>query len=258
MREVIQAVEVRTSRPGTLMAKHQTGFGALRVRPKLRRTSLLALIAFLVAIGSIVIPGGTASADTQVSLDLSGWGWCVAYKDIGNVTLDLDGTLIPRDDAPDIADVYLTGRLDFNLSDRTDSFDLEMRGTKVRSLFFMKQVSGGEQPLIAEFEGTWLDDNATNYVACEGRLAIPAPNHIAKPYVFVLRTANVDVPSRVQGNWVQNLEFIIGESTLAFDRIADTLAEYGDNMKELAGTVFTQIAVVFREVRRELGTPYFV
>lgn len=224
----------------------------------MRRASLLALIAFLVAVGSIVIPGRTASADTQVSLDLSGWGWCLAYKDIGNVTLDLHGTLIPRVDAPDIADVYLTGRLDFNLSDRTDSFDLEMRGTKVRSLFFVKQASGGEEPLIAEFEGTWLADNATNYVACEGRLAIPAPNHVAKPYVLVLRTADADVPSRVQGDWLQNLEFIIGESTLAFDRIADTLAEYGDDMKELAGTVLTQIAVVFREVRRELGTPYFV
>ena len=239
------------------MSRHHIERNALRSRQGLRIACLSVLIAFLLTIASVVIPAATASANAPVSLDLTGWGWCLAYKDVGNVTLDLDGIVIPRDDAPDIADIYLTGTLNLNLSDRTDSFDLEMRGTKVRSLFFLKQVSGGEQPLIAEFEGTWLADNATNYVACEGRLAVPVPNHVAKPYVFVLRTADATVPSQVPGNWVQNLESIIGSGTLAFDRIADRLSEYGDNIKQLVGSVLTEIAVLFREVRR-LGTPYFV
>jgi hypothetical protein len=164
--------------------------------------------------------------------------------------------MIPRADASEISDLYLTGTLSFNLPDRTDRFELELRGTKVRSLFFLRQVSGGESPLMAEFEGTWLSDNGTDYVACEGRLAIPAPNHVAKPYVFVLRTTDVDVPAVQPGNWVQNLEFSIGRFTLAFDRMADRIADYGDNIKRMLGDVLTQIAVMFREVRK-LGTPYF-
>lgn len=257
MRGLLDTLQDRASRLGMAMSRFHVERNGLKVGEELRRACLSGLIAFIIAAASSVFPAGTASADSPVSLDLSGWGWCLAYKDVSNATLDLDGIMTPREDAPDIADVYLTGTLNFNLSDRTDSFDLELRGTKVRSLFFLKQVSGGEQPLIAEIEGTWLADNATNYVACEGRLAVPAPNHVAKPYIFVLRTADSDVPSRVPGNWVQNLEFIIGKSTLAFDRMADTLAQAGDDIKELVGTVLTEIAVLFREVRRQ-GTPYFI
>ena len=54
---------------------------------------------------------------------------------------------------PEIADLYLMGTLHFNLPDRTDSFDLELRGTRGMSVFFLKQVSGCAHPTIAEFEG---------------------------------------------------------------------------------------------------------
>ena len=203
-----------------------------------------------------MIPVRICHAETPASLDLSGWGWCLAYRPIANVAANLAGTMTPRAGAPEISDLYLTGTLSFDLPDRTDSFELELRGTKVRSLFFLRQVSGGESPLMAEFEGTWLSDNGTNYVACEGRIAVPVPNHVAKPYVFVLRTTDADVPIREPGNWVQNLEFSIGRVTLAFDRMADSIADYGDNIKQMAGDVLTEVAVMFREVRK-LGTPYF-
>jgi hypothetical protein len=190
-----------------------------------------------------------------VSLALSGWGWCLAYRDVANVAIDLDGTMIPRADAPEIADLYLTGTLTFNLSSRTDTFDLELRGTKVRSLFFLRQVSGGAESLMAEFEGTWLSTD--NYVACEGRLAIPAPNHVAKPYIFVLRTTDTSVSTAEPGGWVGDWDFIVQKSTLAFDEIADRITQSGEEVKQLLGDVLTQVAVIFREVRK-LGTPYFL
>jgi hypothetical protein len=226
------------------------------MRRVLARYKAWLIVALVMVLVLQLIPLQICRADSPASLSLSGWGWCVAYMDIGNVAAELNGTMIPRASAPEISDLYLTGTLSFNLPDRTDSFDLELRGTKVRSLFFLRQASGGDSPLIAEFEGTWLSDNGTNYVACEGRLATPAPNYVAKPYIVVLRTADVTVPSRDPGNWVQNLEFVIGRSALAFDRIADRLAEYGDHIKDLLGSVLTEIAVMFREVRK-LGTPYF-
>jgi len=196
-----------------------------------------------------------AKADTPVSLALSGWGWCLAYRDVANVAIDLEGTMISRPDAPEIADLYLTGTLTFNLPSRSDTFDLELRGTKVRSLFFLRQVSGGAEPLMAEFEGTWLSTD--NYVACEGRLAIPAPNHVAKPYIFVLRTTDTSVTTGVPGGWVGDWDFIVRKSTLAFDEIADRISQSGEEVKQLLGDVLTQVAVIFREVRK-LGTPYFL
>jgi len=119
-------------------------------RPCLLRAFTLALrISLLVSIClplpvlvSLCVPG-LAQADTPVSLSLSGWGWCVAYRDIANVTMNLTGTMIPRASASDIADLCLTGNLQFNLSDSTDNYALELRGTKVRSLFFLRQASGG-------------------------------------------------------------------------------------------------------------------
>ena len=110
--------------------------------------------------------------------------------------------------------------------------------------------------MIAEFEGTWLSDNNANYVACEGRLAVPSPNHVAKPYVFVLRTPDVSVPSGNVGNYVSTLEAAIRKGTMAFDTFADRLSDYGAHFKQLVGDVLTEIAVLFREVRN-LGTPYF-
>lgn len=193
---------------------------------------------------------GTAFSNAPVSLVLSGWGWCLKYKEIGDVALNLQGNMTPRAGAPEISDLYLTGTLEFIISDRTDTFDLELRGTKVRSLFFLKEVEGGDVPLIAEFEGSWLEE--TNYVACEGRIAITTPNHLAKPYLFVLRTPGVDVPAREPGGWVEDVEFLIQQGVGHFDRLADEL--YGEvQIKDLLGTVLTQVAVIFREVRGLLG-----
>jgi len=98
---------------------------------------------------------------------------------------------------------------------------------------------------------------ATNYVACEGRLAIPAPNHVAKPYVVVLRTADTSVPSTTRGSWVEDWDFIIQKSTLAFDEVADRISQSSTDMKRLLGDVLTQLATIFREIRSEL-TPYFL
>ena len=209
------------------------------------------------AVNGVIVDQGGPSQPRPISLRLTGWGWCLAYKDVANVTLDLDGSMIPRDTATTVSDLYLTGVLSFNLSNRTDTFNLELRGTKIRSLFFLRQVSGGVQPLIAEFEGSWISDNASlnDYVACEGRLAIPAPNHVAKPYVFVLRTRDVDVPSREMGNYASNIEFMIQRATLCFDIVADRLADGGAAIKDLIGSVLTRAAVIVREVRK-LGTPY--
>jgi hypothetical protein len=231
-----------------LMAKHEDK----RLVGSRRCVALLLVVLLIISTTLLVAPSSAAAEPATITL--TGWGWCVAYREIGNVSVVLDGSTLPRESTDNVQDLYLTGTLTFNLQDRTDEFDLELRGTRVRSLFFLKQVSGGDNPLIAEFEGTWLSE--TDYVACEGRIAITAPNHVAKPYFFVLRTEDAEIPSRLTGDWVADMDFIAGKLTSAFDTIADQLSTGGSVIKANLGDLLTNIAVIAREVRA-LGIPYF-
>jgi len=224
----------------------------------LKHCTLILGIVLVLGAGVFARPQtARAQEDIPVSITLSGWGWCVAYREIGDVVADLTGYRMPRDNATDIEDVYLEGTLTFNTSNKSDTFDLELRGTKVRSLFFLKQVAVAEDPtiaaMIAEFEGTWLGE--TNYVACEGRITIPAPNHAAKPYLLVLRTRGTELPQREQGSWVENWEFVIQKLTGAFDEVANRISVAGSLIKEPTGDFLMQVAVIARELR-SLGVPY--
>jgi hypothetical protein len=229
------------------MAKHRDK------RPLGPRRCVALLLAILLVVSTALLVAPASAVADPATITLTGWGWCVAYREIANVSLVLDGSTIPRESADNVQDLYLTGTLTFNLEDRTDEFDLELRGTRVRSLFFLKQVSGGDNPLIAEFEGTWLSE--TDYVACEGRIAIPAPNHVAKPYFFVLRTEDTELPSRLTGDWVADIDFMVGKLTSAFDTIADQISAGAPVMKQNLGDFLTSIAVIVREVRA-WGVPY--
>jgi hypothetical protein len=219
------------------------------------KSCTLTLVILLLGAASFGHPQpARAQGETPVSITLTGWGWCVAYREIGDVVANLTGSMIPRDNATDIEDIYLAGTLSFNLSDRSDVFNVELRGTKVRSLFFLRQVSGGESPIIAEFEGSWLAE--TGYVACEGRIAVPAPNHAAKPYLFVLRTEGVEILERNSGGWVGNLEYVVQKITGAFDAMADEISSGGSATKEALGDLLAKAAVIVRELRSS-GVPYF-
>jgi hypothetical protein len=220
--------------------------------PGFRRCFALLLVVIIVCATTPLVAPARAVADSA-TITLTGWGWCVAYREIGNVSVVLDGSTLPRESTDNVQDLYLTGTLTFNIADRTDEFDLELRGTRVRSLFFLKQVTGGDNPLIAEFEGTWLSE--TDYVACEGRIAMPAPNHVAKPYFFVLRTEDAELPSRLTGDWVGDIDFMIGKLTSVFDTIADQVSIGGSAIKVNLGDFLTNVAVLVREVR-SLGIPY--
>jgi len=211
---------------------------------------LAAMAGLLLLTLALPVP---ARADPPVSLSLAGWGWCPKYGEIADVSLSLDGDSLGRPDADQVDDLYLTGTLEFAVSGITETYDLELRGTRVRSLFFLKEVTGGDQPLVAEFEGFWLTEN--DYVACEGRMGVSIPNHTAKPYVFVLRTGSVDVPAREPGGWVPNIDFIIQKGVLCLDLVGDRLAEGGDVIKDLLASVLTKMEVLIREIRK-LGIPY--
>jgi hypothetical protein len=174
-------------------------------------------------------------APGPVSLTLSGWGWHVARDEVGNVTLTLDGALVPRDNTTNVIDIYLEGTLLFNLPDRTDNFTVELRGTKVNSVFFLKEATGGSEPLVAEFEGVWFDVEEPAYVACEGRLAIPEPGHVANGYVFILRSYNLE-------SLVMPQRSLLGRLTVIADGVADSIVSMGTEFQNELGETLEQIA----------------
>ncbi len=220
-----------------------------------RSRNLAMALLTLVAVLAFGRPQQVAAQEpVPLSITLSGWGWCVDYREIGSVVVNLTGSTAARENATEVEDIYLTGNFTFNLSDRTDNFSLELTGTKVRSLFFLKQVTAGATPLFAEFEGTWLDE--TDYVACEGRLWTPDPGHVAKLYICVLRTPGVEIVERDGGGWAGNLEFAVQKLTGAFDAVADQLSSTDSVIRKGLGDLLTKAAVLASKVRAA-GLPYF-
>ncbi len=220
---------------------------------KLSGILFLMILLLLVPSVMVLVTPDVAFAESEASLILSGWGWCPAYGTIANVTLTLQGVTQPRAGAPEIADLNLSGILKFEVPGKVDRFDLELRGTRTRSVFYLRQVTEGTKHTIVEIEGFWLAE--TDYVACQGRLLVPLDSRLGKPYGFVLRTGGVEVPDREPGSFVENIDFIIQRGVLTFDIIGDRLAESGQAIRDLMGAVLTQLTVLAREVRR-LGIPY--
>lgn len=174
-------------------------------------------------------------APGPVSLSLSGWGWHVGREEVGNVTLSLDGSMIARDNVTNLNDLYLEGTLLFNLPDRTDSFSLQLRGTKLNSIFFLKQVTGEDNPLIAEFEGVWFDAGEPAYVACEGRLAVPESGSVASGYVVILRNRDL-------GTMVIPGGSVLGRLTALADGVADRIVSLGTGFQKDVGDILGNMA----------------
>jgi hypothetical protein len=164
------------------------------------------------------------------------------------VVLDLNGSMMPRDNTTDVCDLYLTGTLLFNLPERTDNFTVELRGSRVRSFFFLKQVSGGANPIVAEIEGLWYEYEEPMYVACEGRLGVPVDNGFAKAYVFVLRNRDLEgellTPGGTRFSW-------LGRLTVLADEVADSLVDMGTTAQTQFANLIDWLAEAF------VGAAYF-
>jgi hypothetical protein len=145
--------------------------------------------------------------------------------------MDLSGSVLPRSGTDNVVDIYLTGTFTFSLPCRTDTFEVDLRGTRVRSVFALRQSDGGASPIVVEIEGIWLEE--TDYVACGGRLAVPVSDAAAQPYIFMLRTADREVPARDWGEtWVDNLEYLASRATMMYDNMAETFEAMGSSVKE--------------------------
>jgi hypothetical protein len=211
--------------------------------PRLRMAILLFLVSLLlVPIATSGVAAHTGdyapgpSIDPMdllpVTLTLSGWAWrinagCVSCVEYGNAVLELDGSAVARDNVSNVFDLYLIGELSLNTTDRTDNFTLELRGTRVSSAFFLKQVAGGSAPQVAEIEGVWFDYEEPMYVACEGRLGLPEPDNVATVYMFALRNGSAEGIA-IPDSW-------LGKLTVIFDEVADAVVSGGTQAQVAIG-----------------------
>ena len=185
-------------------------------------------------------------------LDLEGWGWCPDYSAIGDVTMSGSIDAVPRVGDPNIIDLHFVGTLTFTVDATVDTFDLELFGTRVRSIFSLAQVT---EDVSASFNGMWLTSDSQDYILVRGTITTHPGEVIVtvKPYSVVLRTSGDVPPAPSPDGWVADLEYLINRIVNLIDDIIDSLI--ATDFLEVLGDVLSRIVTIFAEIR-EILTPY--
>lgn len=195
---------------------------------------------------------------TAEYLSLSGWGWCTNYEQIVPATLVGYATVTERAHAPQSFSVHAVGNLTLQLPDNSEeSIPIDIYGSKVRSLFYLRQEVTGES---GTFTGTWIkqDNNTQFYMVTTGLIAIPNPEgsafKTARLCFVLLRTPDVVVPLGEPDGFVADLDYIIGWLTALTDRFISAFV--GTGVGKIVGEILAQLMIIIAGVR-ELGITYF-
>jgi len=194
---------------------------------------------------------------TAVHLDLEGWGWCTSYGDIATASLVGYITQVERGNDSQSFSVHAVGNLTLQPSDApAETIPFDMYGSRLRSLFYLRQEVTGES---STFTGSWLTGNDTQfYIMTSGLIALPNPEgqsfKTARLCFVLLRTPDVDVPLGQPGSFVDDLNYIVGWSTKYFDILLDSLI--GTGVGKTLGEILAKLMILIAHIRA-LGTPYF-
>ncbi|HEY49337.1 MAG TPA: hypothetical protein G4O13_04755 [Dehalococcoidia bacterium] len=184
---------------------------------------------------------------------LTGWGWCTDYTEIASAEFVANGVLVPRDGTPEVSDVHLVGNVTLTLSDdSTENIALNMWGSKVRSLF---QVRQSAERKSAHLWGVWLTWDSSEYISGMGEITLPEGEvfETAKLYVLQLKTPDVIIQNKEPGSFVEDLEYLITKFTKFMDDLIDELML--TDFAEVLGDVLAKLMVLLAEVRGMVG-PY--
>ena len=199
------------------------------------------------------LPGDTL--DPEVSLNLIGWGLCSTHAEIPIARLNLSGNMFPRVGVADTYDLRLIGQVELSFAEEVETFNVDLVGTNVRSLFFLKQKEiESEAPMVVEIEGLWLnpEEGREPYLFCQGRLAIPRPDRLTELHLFVVKSLGVEVPQRERGGYVKDIEFIISQGAKILDTAAKSIG-VAPEVREPWGSALRKLAVIGRAVRGKIG-----
>jgi len=204
---------------------------------------------------AIVVTGGSVTIEISV-VSLSGWGWCTSHNKVVVATLEGHVAMVERAHAAQSYSLHVAGNLTLQLPNAPDeTIELDMYGSRVRSLFYLRQEITGKS---ASFEGIWIDaGDGQYYISTTGMIALPNPEgevlKTAKLCFVVLRTPEVDVPLTEPGSFVEDIDSMITRFAKFVDRLLDSLI--GTGLREILNSILASIATLVAALR-ELGVPY--
>jgi hypothetical protein len=204
------------------------------------------------AVGDGTSYGDDMTFTTIAVLHLEGWGWCTDYNTVVPVTFDGYVTMLERTGAAGSYSMHTVGNLTLP-APYGETIPLDMYGSRVRSLFYLRQEVTG---LSVSFEGTWLSGNET-YVAMAGVISLPNPSgtslKTAKICSVFLRTPGGQVPLTEPGTFVDDLESMLSRFVKFIDSIVSALI--GTGFSGILSSVLAKLAVLAANIRG-LGIPY--
>ena len=245
---------------------HTASSSNLRYNHTIKLTGLASGTLYYYEVSSTNAEGGTTISPgnntyyiftTAVYLDLQGWGWCTNYRQVATATLEGYATLVQRGNASQSFSVHAVGNLTLHPPDASaETVPFDMYGSRVRSLFYLRQEVTGES---STFTGSWIAGNDTqSYILTSGLIALPNPEgqsfKTARLCFVLLRTPDVNVPLGQPGNFVDDLNYIVGWSTKYFDKFLDSLI--GTGVGKILSDILAKLMILIGAFRN-LGTPYF-
>jgi len=205
--------------------------------------------------GTDVFNGDDMIFTTAESLALQGWGWCSNHNDVVPVTFEGYTTKVERTNAPNSYSMRVLGNLTLS-SPYNETIALDMYGSKVRSLFYLRQETTGES---VSFAGSWLDNASGNesYIVMQGTVALPNPEgealKTARICFALLRTPDAEVSITDPGSFVEDLDSMLSRFVKFVDWTLDSLS--GTGFGAILSSILAKIAVILAHIRA-LGIPY--
>jgi hypothetical protein len=194
---------------------------------------------------------------SAVHLDLEGWAWCTSYGDVATASLVGYATVVERGNDSQSFSVHALGNLTLQVGNATpETITVDLYGSRVRSLFYLRQEVTGES---STFTGSWLTGNDTQlYIMTSGLLALPNPEgqsfKTTRLYYVVLRTPGGDIPEKQPDGFAADWDTFIAWSTKYWDRTITALV--GTGVGHIIAEIIAKIMILIAQIRA-LGMPYF-
>jgi len=204
--------------------------------------------------GNSTYTGADMTFTTTIYLYLEGWGWCTSSGEVVPITFEGCTTMVERTGASNSYSMHTTGNLTLP-APYDETITLDMYGSRVRSLFYLRQEVTGKS---ATFEGTWLEGSGNEtYIALSGTVALPNSEgevlKTARICFAMLRTSDVEVPIAEPGSFAEDVESMLSRFVKLVDKVLDSLI--GTGFSDILSNILSKIMVIIANIR-DLGTPY--
>jgi len=191
---------------------------------------------------------------TSKTVELEGWGWCTNRNKVVPITFEGYTSMVERTGAPNSYSMHTLGSLTLP-SPYNETVSLDMYGSRVRSMFYLRQEVTGKS---VNFHGTWLDAGGNqSYIGMTGAVALPNPEgeilQTTRVCFVMLRTPDVEVPLAQPGSFAENVDSMLTRFVKLVDKVLDGLI--GTGFSEILSNILVKISVLLAHLKA-MGTTY--